>query len=213
MSKTVYPMYEPRMLKATEGYKLSRPMGSKITDLLYIDELKIFAASQTKLATVMKSTQTAMKDMGLRWNPKKCSVLHVKRGVQQEDNDSIKLNESFVIQSLKQESHYKFLGVLENIKQEDLLALECASKEYLKRLSVIWSSPLSDVNKVTASNQYALPVLSYLMPTQRWPISELQRIDREVRKVYSREWRKTPGRIVCLVIFTKSSWRKRYEIC
>ena len=172
------------MLKATEGYKLSRPIGSKITDLLYIDDLKIFAASQTKLATVMKSTQAAMKDMGLRWNSKKCSVLHVKRGVQQEDNDSIKLDKSFVIQSLKQESHYKFLGVLENIKQEDQLALECASKEYLKRLSVIWTCPLSDVNKLhrTAPNQYALPVLSYLMPTQRWPMSELQRIDREVRK-------------------------------
>ena len=66
------------MLKATEGYKLLRPIGSKITDLLYIDDLKIFAASQTKLATVMKSTQTAMKDMGLRWNPKKCSLLQVK---------------------------------------------------------------------------------------------------------------------------------------
>ena len=42
------------MLKATEGYKLSRTIGSKITDLLHIDDLKIFAASQTKLATVMK---------------------------------------------------------------------------------------------------------------------------------------------------------------
>ena len=70
-------------------------------------------------------------------------IIHVKRGVQQEANDSIKLEESFVVQSLKQQSHYKFLGVLENIKQEDLLALECASKEYLKRLCVILSSPLS----------------------------------------------------------------------
>ena len=190
------------MLIATEGYKFSRPIGSEITDLLHIDDLKIFAASQTKLATVMKPTETAMKDTGLRGNLKKCSVLHVKRGVQQEDNDSIKLDESFVIQSLKQQSHYKFLGVLESINQEDLLALECASKEYLKQLSVIWSSPLSDVNKVTASNQYALPVLSYLMPTQR--------IDREVSN--SREWRRTLSRIVCLFIYTKSSWRKRDEI-
>ncbi|XP_068675641.1 uncharacterized protein [Montipora foliosa] len=130
------------ILKATEGYKLSRLIRSKITDLLYIDDLKIFAASQTKLAT---------------------------------------------------QSHYKFLGVLENIKQEDQLALECASKEYLKRLSVIWTSPLSDVNKVTASNQYALPVLSYLMPAQRWTMSELQRIDREVGKVMVENGRKHPA--------------------
>ena len=31
------------MLKATEGYKLSRLIGSKITDLLYVDNLKMFA--------------------------------------------------------------------------------------------------------------------------------------------------------------------------
>ena len=50
-------------------------------------------------------------------------------------------------------------------------------------MSVIWSSPLSDENCVIASNQFALPVLSYLMWTQRWPLRELRRIDREVRKI------------------------------
>ena len=32
-------------LKASEGYKLSKPISAKITDLLYIDDLKVFAAS------------------------------------------------------------------------------------------------------------------------------------------------------------------------
>ena len=50
-------------------------------------------------------------------------------------------------------------------------------------LCAMVQSTITDVNKVTASNQHALPVLSYLMPTQRWPMSELQQIDREVRKV------------------------------
>ena len=54
---------------------------------------------------------------------------------------------------------YKFLGVLESIAQEDKLVLECAAKGYLRRLSVIWTSPLSDYNRVVASNQLALPVL------------------------------------------------------
>ena len=63
------------------------------------------------------------------------------------------------------------------------MALDCAAKVYLKRMSVIWSSPLSDENHVIASNQFALPVLSYLMRTQRWPLTELRRIDREVRKI------------------------------
>ena len=67
--------------------------------------------------------------------------------------------------------------------QDEKLGLECAAKVYLKRLSVIWSSPLSDINRVRASNQCAMPVLTYLMWTQHWPITELQVIDREARKI------------------------------
>ena len=63
------------------------------------------------------------------------------------------------------------------------LALAYAAKEYLRRISVIWSSPLSDCNRVQATNQYALPVLRYLIWTQHWPLSELRDVDRAARKI------------------------------
>ena len=47
----------------------------------------------------------------------------------------------------------------------------------------ILTSPLSDHAKVAASNQYALPVLTYLMWTQTWPIANIQQLDREGRKI------------------------------
>ena len=68
------------MLRATEGYKLSKPIIAKVTDLLFIDDLKVFAQSQTKLNKVLMSTQEALKDIGLDLNPKKCSVTNVKGG-------------------------------------------------------------------------------------------------------------------------------------
>ena len=58
-----------------------------------------------------------------------------------------------------------------------------ASKLFLQRLSVVWSSPLSDYHEVVASNQYALAVLMYRKWTQSWPIAELQQLDRESRKI------------------------------
>ena len=61
--------------------------------------------------------------------------------------------------SLEDGKRYKFLGVLESVMQEDKLVLECAAKEYLRGMSIIWTSPLSDHNRVIASNQFALPVL------------------------------------------------------
>ena len=41
-------------LRATEGYRLSKPIDSKITDLLYVDDLKVYAASERKLERVLR---------------------------------------------------------------------------------------------------------------------------------------------------------------
>ena len=59
---------------------MSKPINSKVAGLLYIDDLKIFAASESKLELVMKMIKSSMEDVGLQWNPKKCAVAHVKRG-------------------------------------------------------------------------------------------------------------------------------------
>ena len=48
---------------------------------------------------------------------------------------------------------------------------------------MILTSPLSDHAKVAASNQYALPVLTYLMWTQTWPIANIQQLDQVGRKI------------------------------
>ena len=114
-----------------------------------------------------------MQDIGLHWNQKKCSVVHVKRGAQVLDECGMRMDETTTITALGERKHYKFLGVLENVQQDERLALACAAKEYLRRISIIWFSPLSDCNRVQATNQYALPVLRYLMWTQHWTLSEL----------------------------------------
>ena len=162
---------------------MSKPLSTIVTDLLYIDDLKIYADSEKKLNTALRSTRGKMQDSGLQWNPKKCSVVHVKKGVKVEDVERVKFDKASVIQCLKEGKQYKFLGVLETSRQQDQLAFEIASGEYLKRLSVIWSSPLSNYNRVVASNQYALLVLSFLMWTQHLPVTDLQQIDREARKI------------------------------
>ena len=113
------------------------------------------------------------------------------------------MDESTVIASLKEGTQYKFLGVLENLKQDDKLALKVAAKVFLRRMSVIWSSPLSDFNRVIASNQFALPVMSYLMWTQNWPITELKRIDREARKIIIENGGKHPLSSTAMLYLTR----------
>ena len=110
-----------------------------------------------------------------------------------QDAVETKLDQSSVVESLKPGTSYKFLGVQETATQDVKLALVCAAKVYLRRLSVIWSCPLADINRVRASNQFAMPVATYLMWTQHWPITELRVIYREARKIIREKGGKHPS--------------------
>ena len=143
-------------MSSTEGYRLSRPAESKVTNLLYIDDLKVLAASQAKLDRILKMTKEAI-NIVLQWNPKTCNVLNVRRGVPVDVPEAFKSGE-MVIDSLKEDTTYRFLGASERLLQDEKVAMQCATKTYLQRLSVIWSSPLPDTNRVQASNQLAMPV-------------------------------------------------------
>ena len=101
-------------LSSTEGYRLSKPIASKITNLLYIDDLKVFAASEGKLNRVLKMAKTAMENVGLHWNPKECNVLHARRGVVSEISDGFKEGQT-TISFLKEDAQYRFLDAPERL--------------------------------------------------------------------------------------------------
>ena len=124
-----------------------------------------------------------------------CAVAHVERGVHTHTHDALglRVDESICIFNLEEGEQYKFLGVLESVRQEERMSLDCAATGSRRRMSIIWSSPLSDHNRVTASNQFALPVLGYLMWRQQWPVTELKRLDREVRKIVVENGGKHPS--------------------
>ena len=109
-------------LHSTKGYRLSRQVGYKVTDLLYTDDLKVFVASQAKLDRVLKMTKEVMEDIGWQWNPKKCNVLNGRRGVPVDVPEGFKSGE-MVTNSLKEDTIYHFLGAPEQLLQEEKVAL------------------------------------------------------------------------------------------
>ena len=114
-------------LKATGGYKFSKLISLKITDLLYIDDLKVFAASESKLRRVLRSVKDDMECVGLKWNEKKCTVAHVNRGCLIHGAENLKIDDAKVISRLEEGGSYKFLGVVENVKQEDRIVFQNAA--------------------------------------------------------------------------------------
>ena len=68
------------------------------------------------------------------------------------------MDETTLVEKLKTVTKYKFLGVRESVMEDGKLAFTVAAKTYLQRLSIIWTSPLSDANRV--KQQTSSPCLS-----------------------------------------------------
>ena len=105
-----------------------------------MDDLKVYAASENKLQITMESVKDGMECVRLKWNERKCAVAHVKQGSLDQGAGCMKIDFLKPINFLREDSNYKFLGVQEGMRQEDGLVLELAGKEFLRRVSVIWSS-------------------------------------------------------------------------
>ena len=103
----------------------------------------------------MKSVKAVMKNDGLQWNPKICAVTHTRRGVLFANSADVKVDGNAKIANLEEWQVFKFLGVLDCLRQEENLALWCAAKDY-SRISLISSSPFSDYHSVIVSTQFAM---------------------------------------------------------
>ena len=59
------------------------------------------------------------------------------------------------------------------------------TKEYLSRVKKIWSSELSDYNKVVAHNSFATPIIIPTVGIIDWTIDEIEQLDINTRKILS----------------------------
>ena len=160
-------------LRNNEGYVLTKLPETKMRHLLCVDDLKTFHKSPTKAMVETRKMEQMFKDIGLEWGLDKCSTVNVQRG-KIIPFDELPLNEKDSISMLNADDQYKFLGKFQNSSHLDKMAFEHSSKEYIKRLSVIWSSNISIPGKIKATNTFAIPTLQYHMWTADWFISDLK---------------------------------------
>ena len=59
------------------------------------------------------------------------------------------------------------------------------TKEYLNRVKKIWSSELSDYNKVVVYNSLATPIITPTVGIIDWTIDDIEQIDINTLKIFS----------------------------
>ena len=145
-----------------DGYQLSKPVQGKMRHSLFVDDLKVYAKSKEKLTKVLSDTKSQITDAGLVWRGVKYAVLHLKREKVVDKDGDIRLNEEMILKCLETQP-YKFLEMPEtDIHNTDKL-IQLFIKNVSQRSNVIWTSLLSDFNKVLVTNFFAMSLVNYFM--------------------------------------------------
>ena len=162
------------------GCRINR-QGHIISHLLFMDDLKLFAANDNQLASMIRIVNKFSDDIGMSFGNGKCKKLTIQRGkiVRMEN---IQLDNGEELKSLELNQQYKYLGFRENLTI-DKTTKSAFKNEYFKRFKMILRSELSSKHTFEAINLYAIPALSYGFPVLHWIITELEIIERETRKM------------------------------
>jgi hypothetical protein len=169
-----------QLTKLNTGYE-QHITKTKISHLLYMDDLKLIAKSEEELRKQVQIVTTFSDDIHMDFGLEKCAKITFKKGkLIHSQNLVIDINRE--IQELEQGKMCKYLGIEESegIHQQ---MKERLKHEYRRRLRMILKSELNARNKITAIETLAVPVLRYSFGIINWRTEEIKQIDRKTRKM------------------------------
>ena len=165
------------------GYTLSKPISTKITHCFFVDDLKTYSKSITNMINMLSEVKSKMADGSLEWNEKKCNVINIKKGKIELSDEEILLGDETKIKCLKSEDLYKFLGVPENVLHDVEDIVKKLKIDVKQRANVTWTSPLSDYNKIVATNIFVNSAVEYFMWSEKFNIGDIREIDTSIREI------------------------------
>lgn len=167
--------------RTTYGFKLkSHENARQVTHLLYMDDLKLFAANNSQLQSLIKIVHDMSKTIGMSFGIKKCQTVCIKRGKLAGLPPMI-IDATTTITAMRDDP-YKYLGVLQTNKIEHKKIKESVITELLVRLHSLLRTKLNSLNLMKAINTYAIPAISFSFGIVKWTATDLDDINTKIRK-------------------------------
>jgi hypothetical protein len=148
---------------------------TKISHLLYMDDLKLIAKSEEELQRQIQTLKTFSDDIRMEFGLEKFAKVTLKRG-KLISSQNLVTDNNREIQELEQRETYKYLGVEESECIQHQQMKDRLKQEYNRRLRMILKSELTR-NKITAIGALTAPVLRYSFDIINWRLEEIKQIE------------------------------------
>ena len=170
-----------RSLRSTPGI-VSSFQPSKITHLLYMDDLKLYDSSRSRLERAVQVTEKMSGELGMSHRLRKCAVLHMKEGRVVSRGD-LRLTSDETLPELNPDETYRYLWLDQLVEAQKSRTWKRLSEQYLTRVEQVWSSGLNSGDKTRAHNMWAVALLRYYLHAGVGTRSSMRALDRKTRGV------------------------------
>ena len=155
---------------------------TKLTHLLYMDDLKVYARGEGELGKMVKAVEGVSKAVGMAFGLNKCATASMFGGKVKKRATPVTLDGAETVKALGIEHEYRYLGIRQ-IFDPKLEAVKGAVKKVVNaRAKRVIRSELSGRNKSLATNAWVLAVIRYYLTPVRWSQRELKSLDRGFRR-------------------------------
>ena len=166
---------------AAPGYHFASN-GQKVKDLLFMDDLKLFASNEKSLESLIQTMRVFSSDIEMEFRVEQCAVLTMKKG-KITNSGGIALPNKTTMIGLKEGDRYKYLGVMQADGQKHHEMKEKVKTGYYRRVKKLLETKLNGGNIITGINTWAVSLLRYCAAFLDWTGGELVQMDRRTRKL------------------------------
>jgi hypothetical protein len=145
---------------------------TKISHLLYLDDLKLIAKSEEELQRQIQTVKTFSDDIHMEFGIEKCAKIALKRGKLISSQNFV-IDNNREIQELEQGKTYRNLGTEESEGIQRQQMKYRLKEEYNRRVRMVLKSKLNARNKFTAIVALAVPILRYSFGIINWRLEEI----------------------------------------
>jgi hypothetical protein len=156
-----------------------------ITHLLYMDDIKLYAATQAQMRNLISTTEKFSEDICMEFGIDKCKTLNINKGKMRQF-EGFRLHNDDLISAMEEGDVYKYLGFAQSSKIDNSDVKMRMKNVFKNRMVSILKTKLNGKNKVKAINTYAVPILTYSFGIIKWTQTDLQELQRLTRTTLSK---------------------------
>ncbi|CAF1645627.1 unnamed protein product [Adineta ricciae] len=128
----------------------------------YMDDLKLYASSRENLKKLLNVVKAVSKAISMKINAQKCATAHFVPKWLKNSNKVSTTTDDGDIPTLDGGSHYKYLGIDQNMQEKGDVSWDRVAKKCLQKCKRLWTSDLTYRQKVVVYNTTIIPALTYV---------------------------------------------------